>query len=127
VATPDPNEPQRSRETPDEKIYRAIWREAPFAAANQNPAESGGGGPPSYPFSARLKLVHNEQAKLSATALNNVAVAFVVLGIVTPMIGLAQVRALPTEAASYVVSLGWLLTGAILHLTARLILVRLEP
>jgi hypothetical protein len=60
------------RETPGEKIYRAIWGEPAFTAANQNPesATFTGGGPPVYPFSARLKLIHNEQAKLSATAVN---------------------------------------------------------
>jgi hypothetical protein len=122
-----PSQPNPSRESPDERIYRAIWGEAPFDAANQNPRHEGGGGPPTYPFFARLKLIHNEQAKLSATALNNIAVAFVVLGIVTPAIGIGQARSIPAEAVGYAISLGWLLTGAILHLCARLILVRLEP
>ena len=85
-----PHDPRRSSETPDERIYRAIWGESPSLAANQNAESATGGGSPSYPFSARPKLIHNEQAKLSATAVNNVAVALIVLGIVTPLIGMAQ-------------------------------------
>jgi len=126
---PNASDPGPQRETPDERIYRAVWGEPAFAAANQNPADatSAGGEPPVYPFSARLKLIHNEQAKLSATAVNNIAVAFVVVGIVTPLVGFSQSPIAPPNAVSLVVSFGWLLTGAILHLCARLILVRLEP
>lgn len=127
MPSPEEHGSPQGRETPDEKIYRAIWGESPFRAANENPPGTGGGGTSPPPLSARLKLIHNEQAKLSATALNNVAVAFIVIGIVTPLIGFTQTQTAPSEAGAYVISLGWLLTGAILHLCARLILVRLEP
>ena len=127
MALPDEVGPSRGRETPDERLYQAIWGEAPFAPANENPSGPGGGEPPAYPFSARLKLIHNEQSKLSATAVNNVAVAFVVVGIVTPLVSFAQSPTIPATAATFAISLAWLLTGAILHLAARLILVRLEP
>jgi hypothetical protein len=38
----------------------------------------------------RRKLAHNEQTKLTATALNNVAVAFVIAGFVAPVVGVGQ-------------------------------------
>jgi len=37
-----------------------------------------------------MSLIQNEQTKLTATALNNVAVAFVVAGFVAPVIGFAR-------------------------------------
>jgi hypothetical protein len=72
-----------------------------------------------------MSLVHNEQTKLTATALNNVAVAFVIAGFVAPIVGLGQSR--PADIVPVLFSLIWLLTGLVLHLAARLILRTLQP
>lgn len=99
------------------------------ANANSPDLTTGGGGgePPLFSRSARIKLIQNEQAKLSASAVNNVGVAFVVVGIVTPVVAYAQSPSPTTSVLPLVISGIWLLTGAILHLAARLILVSLEP
>ncbi len=73
-----------------------------------------------------MSLIKNEQIKLTATALNNVAVAFVVVGFIAPVttvIGTAG----GGWNASVRFSLIWLLTGFILHLVARLVLRNLRP
>ena len=73
-----------------------------------------------------MSLVYNEQTKLTATALNNVAVAFVVAGFVAPVVGFANGLELRLGVASTTFTAVWLATGLILHLTARLILRRLK-
>ena len=64
-----------------------------------------------------MSLVHNEQTKLLATALNNVAVAYVVIGFVTPMtaasFGVASAPVMRLENAIFTVV--WLCTGCALH------------
>jgi hypothetical protein len=74
-----------------------------------------------------VSLTHNEQTKLTATALNNIAVAFVVAGFVAPVVGFGQAQQVPSDLFTIVFNLAWLLTGFALHLTARLILRRLRP
>jgi len=73
-----------------------------------------------------MSLVYNEQTKLTATALNNVAVAFVVAGFVAPVVGFANGLELRLGVASTTFTAVWLATGLILHVTARLILMRLK-
>jgi hypothetical protein len=73
-----------------------------------------------------MSLVYNEQTKLTATALNNVAVAFVVAGFVAPVVGFANGLELRLGVASTTFTAVWLATGLILHVTARLILRRLK-
>ncbi|MCJ2025481.1 hypothetical protein [Methylobacterium sp. J-067] len=76
-----------------------------------------------------MTAIHNEQTKLLATALNNVAVAYVVIGFVTPMtalsFGVASAPVARFETLSF--SLVWLLTGVTLHLGARRALRSLRP
>jgi hypothetical protein len=74
-----------------------------------------------------MSLVHNEQTKLTATALNNVAVAFVIAGFVAPVVGFGQTLSAPDNAIPVLFSLVWLLTGLVLHLAARLVLRTLQP
>lgn len=81
---------------PDRALFGAVISDDD-PAANQNP-ERGGGGPV-YPFAAREKLVHNEQTKLTATAANNVGVAFIAVGMVTPIVTFVQNPTLVTEIA----------------------------
>lgn len=90
-------------------------------------ANDPGGGPPFIPFWMRQKLVHNEQAKLTATALNNVSVAFFVTGILTPLVTYLQNPTKITTPESFLIGVGWLLTGIIIHQIGRVILTGLEP
>ena len=74
-----------------------------------------------------MSLVYNEQTKLTATALNNVAVALIVAGFVAPVVGFANSLEFRLGVASTTTFTAiWLATGLILHVTARLIL-RLKP
>jgi hypothetical protein len=76
-----------------------------------------------------VTAVHNEQTKLLATALNNVAVAYVVIGFVTPMtaasFGVANAPALRFENAVFTLVL--LCTGCALHYGARRALRSMKP
>jgi hypothetical protein len=74
-----------------------------------------------------MSLIQNEQTKLTATALNNVAVAFVVAGFVAPVIGFARTLEFRPGVESAIFSAVWLLTGSVLHVAARRILRRLQP
>jgi hypothetical protein len=75
-----------------------------------------------------LGAIHNEQTKLTATALNNVAVAFIIAGFVGPLVAYGfGSTTLPPTVSTVVVSVSWLLIGLILHLLARLVLLGLVP
>ena len=68
-----------------------------------------------------MTAIHNEQTKLLATALNNVAVAYVVIGFVTPVtaVSFGVASAPPLKLATLLFVLLWLCAGAIIHWTAR--------
>ena len=74
-----------------------------------------------------MGLIQNEQTKLTATALNNVAVAFIVAGFVAPVVGFAQTLEFRPGVESALFSGFWLVTGSVLHVAARLVLKRLQP
>ena len=75
-----------------------------------------------------MSLVHNEQTKLTATALNNVAVAFVIAGFVGPMVAVGYgSAAMAKDGIAILVSIIWLFVGFIQHSIARLILRDLKP
>ena len=75
-----------------------------------------------------MSLVHNEQTKLTATALNNVAVAFVIAGFVGPMVAVGYgSAAMAKDGIAILVSIIWIFVGFILHSIARLILRDLKP
>ena len=64
-----------------------------------------------------------EKTKLLATALNNLGVAIVTIGFVTPLIAfLYKAASAPPIEAVVALSGIWLATGAVLHVIARLIL-----
>ncbi len=71
-----------------------------------------------------MPAVHNEQTKLLATALNNVAVAYVVVGFVTPLtamsFGVSSAPPLRTATATFAGI--WLCTAIGLHWVARRVL-----
>ena len=70
-----------------------------------------------------MSLVSNEQTKLTATALNNVAVAMVVVGALTPIVGMMDQAPGSTRSAFLVIgSLGWFLIAMGIHLIARRVL-----
>jgi hypothetical protein len=76
----------------------------------------------------RLSLIHNEQTKRTATALNNVATAFVIAGFAGPAVALGYGSdAVPKGGVAILISVIWLFVGAILHSIAKLILRDLRP
>lgn len=68
-----------------------------------------------------MHQVHNERVKLLATALNNVALAFIVAGFVAP-----AVSGQMTGGGHVLVTLAWVLTGLVIHGSAQLALGRLR-
>ena len=76
-----------------------------------------------------MNAVHNEQTKLLANALNNIAVAYVVIGFVTPItaisFGVASAPALQPASAFFATI--WLCTGIGPHWIARRVLQSLRP
>jgi hypothetical protein len=72
-----------------------------------------------------MSLIHNEQTKLTATLLNNVAMAFVAAGVVTPLIAYFYGIGAGAPIGVWRPSGGaaiWFLTGIGIHLAARRIL-----
>ncbi len=76
-----------------------------------------------------MSAAFNEQTKLLATAINNVAVAFVILGVVTPLtaVSFGVVSAPPPSPWTAFFAAIWFCTGAGLHLLARRALRSLKP
>lgn len=74
-------------------------------------------------------LAYNEQAKLLATGLNNIAVAFIVIGVVTPVtamgFGLPSAPAVSVWTIAF--SAVWFGAGAGLHWLGRRVLRSLKP
>ena len=58
-----------------------------------------------------VSVVHNEQTKLTATALNNVAVATVIAGFLGPIIALRSEGTPRMDEVAIVASVAWLLIG----------------
>ncbi len=67
----------------------------------------------------RVNLAHNERVKLLATALNNLGLAFIVSGVVVPVISGRAV-------GGGVLTLAWFGLGAALHLCGQFVLGRLR-
>ena len=86
-------------------------------------------GPEGTGNKASVSQVHNEQIKLLATGFNNVAVACIVIGVVTPIsamsFGVASAPPLSFRAGTF--ALVWLLAGGCIHWSARHALRRLKP
>ncbi len=65
-------------------------------------------------------LVHNERIKYLATFLNTTAVASVAAGVIAPIVALTYGAPGPIGGAiAILISLAWLLCGAVLHVTVR--------
>lgn len=75
-----------------------------------------------------MSLVQNERIKLTATALNNIAVATVVTALIAPTASFLYGTANPTAGRwSIAIGLAWLVGGGTLHLAARWTLRSLQP
>jgi hypothetical protein len=74
-------------------------------------------------------LIRNERTKLTAVALNNVAVASIVAGTLSPVVGMAYGLAAPHRGGwvTALLSVFWIGSGACLHMAARAVLGRLVP
>ena len=76
---------------------------------------------------AQGAVIRNEKRKLAATALNNIAVATVVAGLVAPVIALGYQFSTPHGRYWLAFPVLWLLAACIIHQIARRQLERLEP
>ena len=73
------------------------------------------------------RLVRNEQAKLAATFFNNIAVAFIVAGVIVPIVASAYGTAVPTGRFWIAYILLWLVMAYTNHLIGRTILKGIKP
>lgn len=71
-----------------------------------------------------MSPIENERTKLTATAINNLALAFAVAGFVAPLVGYSfgLASAPPVGFTTMLVSLIWLTVAIALHLLARIVL-----
>ena len=76
---------------------------------------------------AQRAIIRNEKRKLAATALNNIAVATVVAGLVAPVIALGYQLSAPHGRYWIAFPALWLVTAYGIHQLARRQLERLEP
>ena len=76
-----------------------------------------------------MNAVHNEQTKLLATGLNTIAVAFIVIGVVTPItaVSFGVATAPVLRPATVFFAAVWLCAGIGLHWTARGVLRSIRP
>jgi hypothetical protein len=74
-----------------------------------------------------VSLAVNEQVKLTATALNSLAVATVIAGLLSPIVALGNAEpSQRIDSVAVTASFVWLLIGVILHLCGRLTLLGVE-
>ena len=72
------------------------------------------------------KGVRNERRKITATALNNIAVSLVVTGLIVPAVSMANQLSYPQARFWWVFALFWLAIGVLLHIIARRVLGEIE-
>lgn len=88
--------------------------------------ETPGSGSPADP-AAKKKLVANELAKLTASALNNVAVAAMITSVVAPAASDLYGITAPKSPYWWEFGMAWLIAAGVLHFIARKMLGDLEP
>jgi hypothetical protein len=76
---------------------------------------------------AKEKLVSNERARLTATALNNSAVAAMITSVVGPAASDLYGIAAPKSPYWWAFGLAWIIIAASLHLAARKAIGDLQP
>ncbi len=77
--------------------------------------EAGGSADPA----ATQKLVANERIKITATLLNNCAVATLGSGVIVPSAALAYGTSIPRSPYYLLVAAGWFVSGVVIHLFTR--------
>ncbi len=87
---------------------------------------SPGPGSPAPP-DAQKKLVTNERIKITATLLNNCAMAALGTGVIVPTAAIAYGTSVPTSPYYLLVGTGWFLVGLGFHLFTRWTLRSLMP
>ncbi|MBX9933141.1 MAG: hypothetical protein K2Y56_16655 [Methylobacterium sp.] len=76
-----------------------------------------------------MNATHSEQTRLLATGINNIAVAFIVIGVVTPVTAVSfgiTAGPAPSLATAFFASV-WFCAGAGLHSIVRRVLRSLKP
>ncbi len=76
---------------------------------------------------AQGAVIRNEKRKLAATALNNIAVATVVAGLIAPVIALGYQFNAPHGRYWIAFPVLWLVAAYVIHQIARRQIERLEP
>lgn len=74
-----------------------------------------------------MSQVHNERVKLTASALNNIAVATVVTAIIVPIVGWLYGASVAATPVFWLIMAAWLVVGVALHVIAQGVLGRLKP
>jgi len=72
------------------------------------------------------KSARNERKKLLATTLNTLGLAFVVPGVILPLVTLLYGAEMPKASYWLVFALWWTTQAVLLHLSARTVLGRIE-
>ena len=75
-------------------------------------------GAPSDPALTR-KLIANERIKITATLLNNCAMAALGSGVIVPIAALAYGTSIPKSPYYLLVAAGWFVAGVVIHLFTR--------
>jgi hypothetical protein len=78
-----------------------------------------------------MSLIHNEQTKLTAGAINTLSTAMITVGVLAPtaayLYGLSSAAIYRPLWQLLLSGLIWLLSGLVLHYAARTLLRRLKP
>ena len=83
------------------------------------------GGPPDP--DAKRKLVANERVKMTATLLNNCAMAALGTGVIVPTAAIAYGTSIPGSPCYLLVAVGWFVSGVGIHLFTRWTLRSFKP
>jgi hypothetical protein len=89
------------------------WKERTLSVSTST--EAGGPADPA----ATQKLVANERIKITATLLNNCAVATLGSGVIVPSAALAYGTSIPRSPYYLLVAAGWFVSGVVIHLFTR--------
>ena len=110
--------PGRARQQPRSQaaLQGGGWKERTLSTSTS----TGSAGPiDPLDSEARRKLVANERIKITATLLNNCAMAALGSGVIVPIAALAYGTSIPKSPYYLLVAAGWFVAGVVIHLFTR--------
>ena len=78
------------------------------------------------PMPSLSRTCRNEKRKITATALNNIAVSFIVTGVVVPVVSAAYRVSIPKTSLWWLFAVVWVATGLGFHVASRRMLEGIE-